>query len=107
MTLVELEEELLSATDKYLMISLLDTILRKAFGAKKLDFMKQLVTLYKETRANAEFLELAPSVLKQDSSDYELRLDLIKMLMGNPESILLAQTEIHRLEAQLKLKFRG
>ena len=29
------------------------------------------------------------------------------MLMGNQESILLALTEIHRLEAQLKLKFMG
>jgi len=64
MSLAELQEELDRTSDSRKMISLLNTILGKSFGQNKLEFMKQLVQLYKETRMIDDFLELAPQVLK-------------------------------------------
>ena len=61
--------------------------------------MKQLSTLYLQTNKTDEFTELAPQVLKQDSNDYELRIGLVKILIGNPDTLPLAQTEMHRLDA--------
>ena len=48
MTLAELEEELECASDKNqtnLMSSILCSILKKAFGPKKLEYMKRLVAI--------------------------------------------------------------
>ena len=60
MSLAELEKELESATDPRLTISILNSILKKAFGQKKLEYMHRLVQLYHEKRMHDEFLELAP-----------------------------------------------
>lgn len=49
MSLPELEEELEGAVERNevkLQISLLETILKKAFGPKKIEFMKQLSNLF-------------------------------------------------------------
>lgn len=50
---------------------------------------------------------LAPQVLKLDSNNYELRIELLKILIANAETMPQALTEMHRLDAQLKLKFMG
>ena len=52
-------------------------------------------------------MELAPQVLKLDSNNYELRIELLKILITNVETMPQALTEMHRLDAQLKLKFMG
>ena len=93
MTLAELEEELEGASERNetsLQISLIDTMLRKTFGPKKLQLQKKLVVLYREKNKNTELLELAPQVLRVDPSDIELRLYLIKMYLSSAETILLA-----------------
>jgi len=41
-----------------------------------------------------EFLELAPTVLRVDASDIDLRVTLVKDLLASPLSFLLAQTEL-------------
>ena len=99
MTISELEGELESATDSALQISLLNSLLKKVSGPKKQEYMKQLVYLYKDSRETQEFMDLAPTVLKHDSSDVDLRLTLIKKLVAAPGNYLLARTELHRLEA--------
>jgi len=47
MSLQELESQLEATTDPNLQISLLGSILAKAFGPKKTAFMKHLLQLYK------------------------------------------------------------
>ena len=49
-----------------------------------MQYMKQLAQIYTENlqKYGAEFIELAPQVLKLDSTDYELRLHLVKYLMA-------------------------
>ena len=74
MTLAELEDELELQTNPSRMISLLQTIQTKAYGPKKQEYNKRLVHLYYEHNHVEEFLELAPSVLKSDSTDIDLRL---------------------------------
>lgn len=54
-----------------------------------------------------EFLQLAPVVLKEDATCIDMRIQLIQKLMANPDNFYLAQTEVHRLDAQLTLKFMG
>ena len=73
MSLAELEEELESATEPRLTMSLLNSIVKKAYGPRKLEFMQRLVQLYHENRLQVEFLELAPKVLKLDSTNIDLR----------------------------------
>lgn len=60
MTATELEDQLSGTSDKALAVSLLGTLLTKTVGAKKLDFMKQLVSLFRDMGHNTEFVELAP-----------------------------------------------
>lgn len=60
MTANELEDELSGTSDKALSVSILITLLTKTVGAKKIDFMKQLVGLYKEIGAHTEFSDMAP-----------------------------------------------
>ena len=45
-------------------MSILNSIIKKAFGPKKLEYMQRLVNLYHDNRMFAEFRELAPQVLK-------------------------------------------
>ena len=102
MTLPELEQELEGAVERNeikLQISLLETILKKAFGPKKIEFMKQLVNLFQQTNKRDKFMELAPQVLKLDANNYELRIELLKILISNVETMPQAQTEMHRLDA--------
>lgn len=77
MTLTELEDELELQTNPSRMISLLQTIVTKAYGPKKQEFNKRLVHLYFDNNHIEEFLELAPTVLKSDSTDIDLRMQLI------------------------------
>ena len=53
MSIEELKEELEGASERNetrLMISILQSMVKKSFGPRKADLMKQLVVLYRETR---------------------------------------------------------
>ncbi len=102
MSLEDLKYELESAcerNEKSTMISLLNSILKKAFGQQKIEFRKQLVQLYREGNNKTEFMELAPNVLKHDAANIDLRLHLVKMLLANPSLYYQAQTEMQRLDS--------